>query len=138
MLNEIKSFIKDNRHCVLATSNEDTPYCSLMAYISNDECTKIYMASFADTRKVKNLKKNKNLSLIIDSRGTDNPKALTIQGEFAKTDKNLYDSVLEKFIRKHPGMESFLSNEDIELISVNIKAFMYIKGLENPYYIEVS
>jgi general stress protein 26 len=138
MLEEIKSFINENSYCVLATSNKDIPYCSLMAYLNNDDCTKIYMASYSDTRKVKNLKKNKNLSLIIDSRGTNRPGALTIQGEFVETDKNIYELIFKKFLKKHPGMETFLSNENIELISVDIKAFMYIKGLEDPYYIEVS
>jgi len=138
LLSEIKKFIKDSKHCVLATSNEGIPYCSLMAYINNDDCTQIYLASYSDTQKVKNLKKNKNLSLLIDSRGSQSPKALTIQGEFLETDKGLYDFVFKKFLKEHPEMESFLSSEKIEFISVNFKAFMYIKGLEDSYFIDLS
>ncbi|MDY0361424.1 MAG: pyridoxamine 5'-phosphate oxidase family protein [Desulforegulaceae bacterium] len=138
LLSEIKKFIKDSKHCVLATSNEGIPYCSLMAYINNDDCTQIYLASYWDTQKVKNLKKNKNLSLLIDSRGSQSPKALTIQGEFLETDKGLYDFVFKKFLKEHPEMEPFLSSEKIEFISVNFKAFMYIKGLEDTYFIDLS
>lgn len=138
LLSEIKNFIKDSKHCVLATSNEGIPYCSLMAYINNDDCTQIYLASYSDTQKVKNLKKNKNLSLLIDSRGSQSPKALTVQGEFLETDKGLYDFVFKKFLKEHPEMKSFLSSEKIEFISVNFKAFMYIKGLEDSYFIDLS
>jgi len=136
VLCEIKKFINANTHCVLATSNDNIPYCSLMAYINNEECTKIYMVSCSDTRKVKNLRKNKNLSLLIDSRQDKSPIALTVQGEYADIDKKSYDPVIKKFLKKHPGMEYFLSKENIELISVNIKAFMYIKGLEDSFYID--
>jgi general stress protein 26 len=137
MIDEIKDFLQANRHCVLATSYEDKPYCSLMAYICDNSCKTIYMASYSDTRKVFNLKNNNNVSLIIDSRGTDLPKALTVEGKYINQNNNDYKILSDNFINKHPYMESFLNDDSVEFIGVEIKAFTYIKGLKDPFYLRI-
>ena len=49
MIEQIKQLVKDEKFCVLATVSDSRPYCSLMAYISEEDCRKIYMATLKNT-----------------------------------------------------------------------------------------
>jgi nitroimidazol reductase NimA-like FMN-containing flavoprotein (pyridoxamine 5'-phosphate oxidase superfamily) len=84
MLEKMKSLAREKDICVLATVSNKKPHCSLMAYVTDDECREIYMVSHKQTRKYKNLLENPSASLLIDTReenlGTSRPeaKALTV------------------------------------------------------------
>ena len=72
--------------CVLCTSKNDVPDASLMLYICDDQCTKLYMLTLRDTDKYRNILHNPNVSVLVDTRdaaggGTARAKALTIHGE---------------------------------------------------------
>jgi len=54
--------------CVLATSREGRPHCSLMAYFSDGNAEWIYMVTHRATTKYKNLLSNAQVSLLVDNR----------------------------------------------------------------------
>ena len=93
MIEQIKQLVKDEKFCVLATISNSNPYCSLMAYISEEDCKKIYMATLRNTVKYRNLIENPMVSLLIDTRTKafedhiNEMKALTIIGQFAEVSK---------------------------------------------------
>jgi nitroimidazol reductase NimA-like FMN-containing flavoprotein (pyridoxamine 5'-phosphate oxidase superfamily) len=90
MLERIKALVKEKDICVLATVSGDKPHCSLMAYVTDDDCREIYMVTQRESRKYENLMKNRSVSLLIDTReenlGSRRPeaKALTVSGTFKK------------------------------------------------------
>jgi len=45
MLETMKRIIRDGNICVLATVSGGKPHCSLMAYVSNEDCSEIYMVT---------------------------------------------------------------------------------------------
>jgi nitroimidazol reductase NimA-like FMN-containing flavoprotein (pyridoxamine 5'-phosphate oxidase superfamily) len=46
----MKALVKENDIWVLATASADAgPYCSLMAYVCDEVCRKIYMATYRST-----------------------------------------------------------------------------------------
>jgi nitroimidazol reductase NimA-like FMN-containing flavoprotein (pyridoxamine 5'-phosphate oxidase superfamily) len=58
MLKEMKNLAKEETICVLATVNREKPYCSLMAYVTDENCEEIYMVTLRNTQKYKNLNEN--------------------------------------------------------------------------------
>ena len=52
MLEKMKALVKEIDICVLSTVSVDaTPHCSLMAYVVNEKCREIYMATPTTTKK---------------------------------------------------------------------------------------
>ena len=68
MLKEMKALVKDKNICVLATAAGGKPHCSLMAYVTDENCEEIYMVTLRSTRKYRNLTENPAVSLLIDNR----------------------------------------------------------------------
>ena len=55
MLQEMKKLAREKNSCVLATILDTKPYCSLMAYVTNNACTEIYMVTRKSSQKFRNL-----------------------------------------------------------------------------------
>ncbi len=135
MREDIQDLIRSRRHCVLATVADNQPYCSLMAYTASDDCTRIFMATYRNTRKFQNLLQTPRVSLLIDSRDGDNPQALTVQGEFAEVvDDRERQFVYDHLLADHPDLQSFLDYPDIAFIRVRISALVFLNGLTDAHY----
>ena len=68
MLSTMKNLAKEKDMCVLATASGGAPHCSLMAYVTDEDCSEIYMATQRNTQKYKNVLENPFVSLLIDTR----------------------------------------------------------------------
>ena len=137
----MKKMVRDNSVCVLATSSEDSPHCSLMAYVTDDDCSCLYMTSHKSTRKYQNLIINPHAGILIDTReydlgkGKSMVKALTIEGSFndvLKGDEK--KSVYGRFLDVHPDMKDFVEDPNVEFFSVKIKSFQLLDGIEKQYF----
>lgn len=58
MLERMKQLVREKDICVLATVSGSKPHCSLMAYVTDEDCREIYMVSRRQTGKYRNLKKS--------------------------------------------------------------------------------
>jgi nitroimidazol reductase NimA-like FMN-containing flavoprotein (pyridoxamine 5'-phosphate oxidase superfamily) len=144
MLDKMKALVKEHDMCVLATVSDNRPHCSLMAYVTNDDSTEIFMVTFKDTKKYRNLRENPWVSLLIDTREEDRAsrrsrvKALTITGKFEQIqDENLRRQIREALIRRHAQLESFANHPDAEVFSIRIHSFLLLDGLTNSYFEQV-
>jgi nitroimidazol reductase NimA-like FMN-containing flavoprotein (pyridoxamine 5'-phosphate oxidase superfamily) len=119
MLERIKALVKEKDICVLATVSGDKPHCSLMAYVTDDDCREIYMVTQRESRKYENLMKNRSVSLLIDTReenlGSRRPeaKALTVSGTFKKI---------------------FLDHPNAEILCIRVTSFLLLDGLTDAHY----
>ena len=87
MPEEMKILAREKNMCVLTTLTGSKPYCSLMAYVTNNSCPEIYMVAHRQMRKYQNLIRNPDVSLLIDTRDTSPPsaaRAMTVTGVFQK------------------------------------------------------
>ena len=115
--NEVKftrneeKFLLENEVCRVATTHNDIPHITPVAYIY--ENGSIFIATDYNTRKFKNLKVNKNIALAIDvyNSSVEN-KAIVIQGtidiiERGKQFEKLYQIFDRKFewVRNDPWKE---------------------------------
>jgi nitroimidazol reductase NimA-like FMN-containing flavoprotein (pyridoxamine 5'-phosphate oxidase superfamily) len=144
MLDKMKALVKQKDICVLATVSGDKPYCSLMAYVTDEDCRKIYMATRKQTSKYKNLLYNPSVSLLIDTREEhlgsrrNEAKALSVTGVY----ESIEDAEKEAFFRarlleRHPHMREFMDDPDTELFCIRMKSFLLLDGLNDAYFEEI-
>lgn len=145
MRKDIQDLIKANKMCVLATVSEDKPHCSLMTYVTDDNCREIYMVTRKETKKYRNLTANPSVSLLVDSRldarvgPSALTKALTISGTFQKNiDEKKIAAVRTRLLEKHSELKKIFNNPDTEIIVVKIQAIQLLDGVSNAYYEKIS
>ncbi len=140
-LDKMKELVRHNNTCVLATTSEGKPHCSLMAYAVDDACGEMFMGTHRNTVKYQNLLRNGNVSLLIDTRA-ENPgekrtetKALTVAGTFQTIgDVEKRQKVLKKLVERHPHLKDFLQGADTEIFSVKIQSFLLLEGVANACF----
>ena len=141
MLEEMKALARTKDICVLATVSGGRPHCSLMAYATDDACSEIYMVTYRDTTKYRNLKENPFVSLLMDTR-EENPasqrpsaKALTVEGMFHEIkDAAKRSHVRERLVKRHPHLREFMANPDAEVFSIEISSFLLLDGLTEAHF----
>jgi nitroimidazol reductase NimA-like FMN-containing flavoprotein (pyridoxamine 5'-phosphate oxidase superfamily) len=141
MLDKMKALVREKDMCVLATVSNNRPHCSLMAYVANDACTEIYMVTFKDTKKYRNLRENPWVSLLIDTREEDRgsrrpeARALTVTGVFEQIgDDSMRLQIREALMRRHAQLEGFADQPDAEVFSIRIHSFLLLDGLTNSHF----
>ena len=138
MLKEMKALAKEKNICVLATVAGDKPYCSLMAYVTDENCEEIYMVTLRDTRKYKNLTENPAVSLLIDSREKSprsETKALTVEGVRAEIEsEEKRKAVQARLLNVHPHLAGLIAHPESEILCVKIRSFLLLNGLQEAHF----
>ena len=144
MIETMKKLAKGKDLCVLATVSGQQPHCSLMAYATDDNCSEIYMATYRNTKKFKNLVVNPSVSLLIDTReehrGPQRPaaKAMTISGVFERLeDEERKARARAGLLRRHPHLREFLEHPDAEVFCIKIHSFLLLDGLTDAHFEEI-
>jgi nitroimidazol reductase NimA-like FMN-containing flavoprotein (pyridoxamine 5'-phosphate oxidase superfamily) len=141
MLEEMKALAKEKSMCVLATIAGAKPYCSLMAYVTDESCERIYMVTHRKTQKYKNLLENPSVSLLIDTREKTtrtHTQALTVEGKFHRIEnETIKNKVKKTLLKSHPHLKEFVDHPDAELICIKIEAFLLLNGLTDSHYVQL-
>lgn len=138
MLEKIKTIVRENDICVLATAGANNPHTSLMAYACSTECNEIYMVTPVKTLKYRNVTGNARVSLLVDTREKEpraGIEALTITGQ-AHTilDADKQDAVRKQIQLRHAHLQGLLDQPEIAFICVRIEAFQLQSGVHETYY----
>ncbi len=142
MIEQMKDLAKQNNTCVMATITDRKPYCSLMAYVTNRDCTEVYMVTHRQTQKYQNLMENPAVSLLIDTRGTSprsQARAMTVEGVYQKI-RNLdkENKVRQKLLSAHPNFSEFLEHPEAEVLRIKIISFLLLDGLTQSFFRDIS
>ena len=142
MLAEMKALVREKNICVLATVAGRKPHCSLMAYVTNQNCTEMYMVTNKNTNKYKNLMENPSISLLIDNREISprtKARALTVEGICAAIEnEQKRKKVQTKLLAVHPHLSEFINHLDAEILCVRIHSFLLLNGLQEAYFYSVE
>ena len=137
----MKALVREKDICVLATVSYDTPHCSLMAYVADQDCREIYMVTQRHSRKYENLMRNPNVSLLIDTReehpGSHLPeaKALSVSGTFQKMDdENKKVHVRSRLLERHPHIKELLNRPDAAILCIRVNSFLLLDGLTDAHF----
>jgi len=112
-----------------------------MAYLTNEAGSEIYMVTYRNSRKFRNLLQNPAVSLLVDTR-EENPggdrrktKALTVTGtvEIVKDQKKA-ESIRTKLLRRHPHLASMVQSDESEVISVKVRSFLLLNGPTDAHF----
>ena len=138
MLKEMEALAREKNICVLATVADGKPYCSLMAYVTDENCKEIYMVTHKNTNKYENLMKNPSVSLLIDTRDISprsEAKALTVEGTYAAIEsEEKRKRVRAKLLAAHPDLAGFLNHPEAEILRIKIRSFLLLNGLQDAYF----
>ena len=141
MLEQMKDVIRSQDMCVLATVSRDKPHCSLMAYLTDEQCRTTYMITHKRTAKYRNLTANPSLSLLIDTRLIDTgdnrqkAKALTVNGVFERIeDSDKRFNILSKFLKRHVHLREFAGHPDAEVLAVRIQSLQLLDGANDACF----
>ena len=142
MLKEMKALAKQKNICVLATVADGKPYCSLMAYVTDENCKEIYMVTHKNTNKYENLMENPSVSLLIDTRDISprsEAKALTVEGLYTAIEsEEKRKKVRAKLLDVHPHLAGFLNHPEAEILRVKIRSFLLLNGLQDAHFQSVK
>jgi nitroimidazol reductase NimA-like FMN-containing flavoprotein (pyridoxamine 5'-phosphate oxidase superfamily) len=138
MLAEMKALAKQKDICVLATVADQKPYCSLMAYVTDENCEEIYMVTHRNSTKYQNMLQNPAVSLLIDTREKSprsQAKALTVQGLFCTIETaEKRRQVAAKLLQTHPHLDAFMRDPEADVFCVKISSFLLLDGLQQAHF----
>lgn len=143
MLSVIMKILLDNSLCVLSTCRNDTPNASLMQYICDDDCTKLYMLTLKESTKYLNIINNSNISVLVDTRDSKHNNsaqinAITIYGNARIVDnKDTSKELIDLFKIKYTNLLSLASNKNVCVIEISIKSFLFLEGADKSHYVSL-
>ena len=145
MFEKMRALVKEKDICVLATAAGNKPHCSLMAYVSDEDCREIYMVTDKLTKKYGNLKENPSVCLLIDTRDVDqgsrrlHAKALTVSGVFQEIDNETKKQVVrDRLLTRHPHLRELALQPDAEVFAVKVESFLLLEGPQNSFFEKVE
>ena len=145
ILEKMKNLVHKKDICVLATVSGNEPHCSLMAYVADENCREVYMATHKNTKKYRNLTENPMASMLIDTReensraGRTETKALTVGGVFQGIeDAGKRELVLARLLERHPHLREFVYHQDAEILRFRITSFLLLDGLTDAHFVSLQ
>lgn len=142
VLEKIKTLIRENNICVLATIGDEGPHTSLMAYTCSTDCTEIYLVTPVNTLKYRNLKSNARVSLLVDTRQKESRstvRALTIAGKASLIgDRVKIDAVRSQIKQRHAHLQDLPDQPDIAFICVKIETVQLQSGVRGSHFVRFS
>jgi general stress protein 26 len=144
MKSGVIKILLDNNLCVLCTCKNNIPNSSLMFYICDNRCTKMYMLTLKESTKYLNIINNTNVSLLIDTRDNINDKttpikALTISGEASIVDdKDTSKKLIDQIIKKHDKLLDLASNKNVCVVQISIKSVLLLESVDKSRYISLT
>jgi nitroimidazol reductase NimA-like FMN-containing flavoprotein (pyridoxamine 5'-phosphate oxidase superfamily) len=118
--------------CALATSREDQPWVSLMAYVFEPERKSLLMMTPASSRKTKNLRTNPKVGLLVDTRrdeaaAQEGIMALSADGVAEFLEGEEAGNVRQRILELHPDL-SELAEQDLLFIRVTVVSHQLLRG----------
>jgi len=142
----MKSILLDillnNNLCVLSTCKNNIPNSSLMQYICDNPCTKIYMLTLKESTKYKNIINNSNVSLLIDTRIRKNEpqvQAATIYGQASILDDiSISKKIIDQLSKKHESLLNLASDKNVCVIEIFLKNALLLENVNKSSLISFT
>ncbi len=142
-MEEMQAVIEAQDICVLATVSENSPHCSLMAYIYDEQLRKLFMVTHRSTKKFANLMENPTVSLLIDTRLSDRPIsredvwALTLNGVFELIENSEdVETIRSSFVKKHTHLFGFAHHPDAVVFAIKLQSLQLLRSATDADYLD--
>lgn len=131
VLKSITEVFEKQKVAVLATSGDDGPYQSLVAYAALPGLKEIVFATDRNTTKFRNMQKTHEVSLFIDNRTEKlndfkNIIVVTAVGEAREVEGVFEDGPGREYMECHPLLGQKFLTESSALISIKVKKYIVV------------
>lgn len=143
LMQRLRDLYEEQPLAVLATvGKENQPYTSLMAFTIDEELETLFFATYADTRKYRNLQHETDVALLVDNRqeqegNFENTLAVTLEGQVYAVKETALHSVRELMTLRHPQMKSFFDDPETRFFFVEIRRHIAVTGLGGVEILDV-
>ena len=137
----LKEVLNTQYFAVLNTLGEGLPYSNLVSFAVTDDLRSLVFITNRNTRKFKNIQKNRNISLLIDNR-TNQPSdvsqaiAITAIGT-AREEMENKSRLQAIFLARHPQLKQFVDASDNAIMLVTIREYI-IAGFDTTQRLAMS
>jgi nitroimidazol reductase NimA-like FMN-containing flavoprotein (pyridoxamine 5'-phosphate oxidase superfamily) len=141
---EISTILDQQMQCVLATLQRDQPCQHMMAFAFTGDLSRIFLATYMDTRKYRNMIANPSVSILWDNRSgsaADHVDGLSLiaLGRAELLAGNAQAEVRELMLRRNPALQVLLQDERCKLFVVLIEDYQWTKGYQQVlHYVPTS
>lgn len=125
------------RSAVLATSSNNNPYTSLVAFAITPDFKGALFATPRNTLKYRNIMKSPNVALLLDNRSNTNQdiidaEAITLIGKAKVLRKGKrQDEIIKIFLKKHPVLEAFVKAKTTALIYIEAERYIHVSKFQS-------
>lgn len=139
----LRTLLTTQRLAVVATEMQGSPYTSLVAFVASEDLRRIVFFTTRATQKYRNLSTNPAVSVLIDSR-TDTVEdfatgsAVTVIGNAAKIPRNAAGPIIERFLQKHPHLETFVKSPSTAVCSVEVNTYYLVTHFQHVIEMDVT
>jgi nitroimidazol reductase NimA-like FMN-containing flavoprotein (pyridoxamine 5'-phosphate oxidase superfamily) len=128
---------------VLATMSAEGPHASLMAYVAAPDGKRLWMASEGDTRKVRNLRAEPRVSLLVDTREMlgkrGRVQALTVFGLCRVLEAGAErDAALAEVARRCPLLRELAASPGAVALEVAVTGMLLLDGVREARFLSVG
>ena len=132
---EVGRLLEDQPLAVLATSGDDKPHTSLVAFSTVDGRGRILFATNKATQKYSNIMGNCQVALLVDNRTNQvsdfmDAIAVTAHGNAVELKGEERDRMAGVYLAKHPHLKDFLSSPSTALVLVEVTKFDVAKRFQ--------
>ena len=138
--NDIKSILfqlfETQSLAALATQREGQPYASLVAFVADRNLKRIYFATPTATRKFANLRSEPRIAMLIHSSVNDPSDfhraiAATVKGRVEIIEDSKKESILIKYLDKHPHLSDFVRSPSCALLCVHVSSYYLVRNFQH-------
>ena len=132
---EISTILDQQIQCVLATLQDDQPCQHMMAFAYAEDLSRIFLATYVDTRKYRNMITNPSVSILWDNRSgsvADHVDGLSLialgRAELLVGCSQV--EVRELILKRNQALQVLLEDESCKLFMVLIEDYQWTKGYQ--------
>jgi len=139
MTQEIKKIVRNTLKAqnlgVLATLENETPYETLVAFVSSEDLKHIVFSTAVYTRKYANLKNHPQVSFLVDTRSNTEKDfheciAITALGEAKEAGREEQKKILGPYLKKHPYLEGFVKSPSCRLFRIRVRKYIVVSEFQ--------
>ncbi|MBK6963234.1 MAG: pyridoxamine 5'-phosphate oxidase family protein [Bacteroidales bacterium] len=131
----IEKILKSSRFAVLATEGDGQPHASFIAITPMDNYRALIFATYRNTQKYRNLKRNGKVALLVESGNINIEQqdsfVLTAFGHVEEIRTEDLKAVFNTHLEWHPDLLSFMQTEDCSLVMIKVDTYQVVRGIDD-------
>ncbi len=136
VLADVRRLLRTQRFAVLATSSGAGPHASLIAFAAVDDGEGLVFITPRDSAKYRNLRRNPNVSLVIDERPGSGGRiegacGVTVTGTVRSVSGAEAGTESALFLRRHRNFRRYLKDEDVILLRIDVNRYLHTRSLSS-------